>query len=178
MRDYDPQTGRYIQSDPIGLRGGLNSYIYGDANPLIAIDIFGLKCIRIHNPGYPQATPTGKLRYGKLINSERINKYGLAVFEICYRTWVRNSYQMEELYQVKDSFYLKCWDDCGNYEGSLGGGKEEWEEWEEWRPARTKSEDSDPSAWICPKRDPYGPTPPDFPDLDDLNKNHPPTASP
>jgi len=34
FRDYDPATGRYITSDPIGLRGGLNSYFYAGANPI------------------------------------------------------------------------------------------------------------------------------------------------
>jgi uncharacterized protein RhaS with RHS repeats len=41
MRDYDPQVGRYIESDPIGLRGGVNSYSYVLADPVALVDPFG-----------------------------------------------------------------------------------------------------------------------------------------
>jgi RHS repeat-associated protein len=42
FRDYDPQIGRYVQSDPIGLAGGLNTYAYADGAPTQLADRFGL----------------------------------------------------------------------------------------------------------------------------------------
>jgi RHS repeat-associated protein len=42
-RDYDPASARYLESDLIGLLGGLNTYAYVEADPLAFADPFGLQ---------------------------------------------------------------------------------------------------------------------------------------
>jgi RHS repeat-associated protein len=54
FRDYNPSTGRYIESDPIGLRGGVNTFGYVGGNPVNLVDPLGLKPVPC-----PKGLPSG-----------------------------------------------------------------------------------------------------------------------
>jgi RHS repeat-associated protein len=70
FRDYDPSLGIYKQSDPVGLRAGLNTYAYVRATPLLLTDPTGEqasnggKCVTAECAAGlpPTAQPSGCMR--------------------------------------------------------------------------------------------------------------------
>jgi RHS repeat-associated protein len=61
FRDYDPRSGRYLTSDPIGLTGGLNTYAFVGNDPINWIDPLGLESVPPGTipgvPGFPIVVP-------------------------------------------------------------------------------------------------------------------------
>jgi RHS repeat-associated protein len=65
-RDYNPVVGRYVEADPVGINGDVNIFNYVNGNPIMKIDILGLKTIdgmncneisRMRVPGFSQGNP-------------------------------------------------------------------------------------------------------------------------
>ena len=69
-RDYDPSLGRYIESDPIGLRGGTSTYSYVHGSPLTGVDPRGLIKWKGHVTSYSASLIVGAAYFHFVLQSE------------------------------------------------------------------------------------------------------------
>jgi RHS repeat-associated protein len=95
FRDYDGTIGRYVQSDPIGMEGGLNTYAYALNSPSTFVDDDGLK-VRVATSD-PVAAKRLMEAYARLNRSKRAREINSKLEASC------------EVYEIrpisKDAFY-------------------------------------------------------------------------
>lgn len=110
FRTYHPALGRYLESDPIGLRGGWNTYAYVGGNPVMRVDPRGLESI-IGNFGAIEASECSKNCVTRalwgfvpgatlIIGGSRLMPYpgpaisggtgGTSIFSMCVRKFTTN----------------------------------------------------------------------------------------
>lgn len=84
QREYDPAVGRYSQSDPIGLMGGVSTYAYARGYPVAALDPLGLDTLVIDS-GAVDGNPFGHIAIatssGGVFSYGTVHPYGGSTYE-------------------------------------------------------------------------------------------------
>jgi RHS repeat-associated protein len=78
FRDYDPLIGKYVESDPIGLKSGINTYSYTLSNPIAYVDSSGLDVtITIIRTTYTPRTIIGTISVASDVTNQTFNGFTL-----------------------------------------------------------------------------------------------------
>ncbi len=80
-RDYDAATGRYVESDPVGMAAGSSTYGYVGGMPLNAYDPRGLTAIRGSLPAPGERRPDGTVYCDDGVVNPFVNWGGLATYD-------------------------------------------------------------------------------------------------
>jgi RHS repeat-associated protein len=146
FRDYDPTTGRYLQSDPIGLEGGLNTYAYVKSNPVMFIDLLGLseadvqrirdsinQSIRDMVNGRHRRPGSGFWN-GYLNNAERMWTDNYQIYDCWDQTYYTNT-QLRELDNLDDDWKFEIVEGIGHATGRAvsGNPKDPIIDYDPWR---------------------------------------------